>query len=84
MTCGLVHACYSLPEWQAVKLTFFAPCIEFILTATYSLSLLFGQSSLNTVSSTMYLSSFEVCMWLEFIPHPISLFSIMLLRTPDN
>ena len=25
MTCGLVHASYSLPEWQAVKLTFFAP-----------------------------------------------------------
>ena len=24
MTCGLVHARYSLPEWQAVKLTFFA------------------------------------------------------------
>ena len=26
MTCGLVHAIYSLPEWQAVKLTFSAPC----------------------------------------------------------
>ena len=26
MTCGLVHASYSLPKWQAVKLTFFAPC----------------------------------------------------------
>ena len=25
MTCGLVHASHSLPEWQAVKLTFFAP-----------------------------------------------------------
>ena len=25
MTFGLVHAIYSLPEWQAVKLTFFAP-----------------------------------------------------------
>ena len=25
MTCGLVHASYGLPEWQAVKLTFFAP-----------------------------------------------------------
>ena len=22
---GLVHASYSLPEWQGVKLTFFAP-----------------------------------------------------------
>ena len=26
MTFGLVHATYSLPEWQAVKLTFFALC----------------------------------------------------------
>jgi len=25
MTCGLVHASYSEPKWQAVKLTFFAP-----------------------------------------------------------
>ena len=25
MTCGLVNASYSLPEWQAVKLTLFAP-----------------------------------------------------------
>ena len=25
MTFGLVHASYSLPEWQAVKPTFFAP-----------------------------------------------------------
>ena len=24
MTCALVLASYSLPEWQAVKLTFFA------------------------------------------------------------
>ena len=25
-TFGLVHANYTLPKWQAVKLTFFAPC----------------------------------------------------------
>ena len=25
MTCGLVHASYSLPEWQAVKLTSLHP-----------------------------------------------------------
>ena len=29
ITCGLVHASYSLPEWQVVKLTFFAPCLPF-------------------------------------------------------
>ena len=28
MTCGLVHAIYSLPEWQAVKLTYFTPCFH--------------------------------------------------------
>ena len=26
MTCELEHAIYSLPEWQTVKLIFFAPC----------------------------------------------------------
>ena len=27
MTFGLVNAGFSLPEWQAVKMTFFAPCV---------------------------------------------------------
>ena len=31
MTCGLVHASYSLPEWQAVTLTFFAPWLRTVL-----------------------------------------------------
>ena len=26
MTRGIVHVSFSLPEWQAVKLTFFTPC----------------------------------------------------------
>ena len=26
MTSGLVNASFSLPEWQAVKVIFFAPC----------------------------------------------------------
>ena len=25
MMCGLVNVSFSLPEWQAVKMTFFAP-----------------------------------------------------------
>ena len=28
MTCELVFASYSLPELQAVKLTFFVPCLS--------------------------------------------------------
>ena len=27
MMFGLVNVSFSLPEWQAVKVTFFAPCI---------------------------------------------------------
>ena len=26
MTSGLVNASFSLPEWQAIKMIFFAPC----------------------------------------------------------
>ena len=26
MTFGLVYASFSLPKWQALKITFFAPC----------------------------------------------------------
>ena len=35
MTCGLVHASYSLPELQAVKLTFFAPWVRPIVFRPY-------------------------------------------------
>ena len=35
MTCELVHASCSLPKWQAVKLTFFAPEKECLLFKTF-------------------------------------------------
>ena len=38
MTCGLVHASYSLPEWQAVKLTFFAPWDNSIVDTFFLIS----------------------------------------------
>ena len=28
MTSGLVNASFSLPEWLAVKMIFFAPCLS--------------------------------------------------------
>ena len=28
MTCGLIKVSNSLPEWQAAKLTLFAPCFQ--------------------------------------------------------
>ena len=31
MTFGLVHASFSLPKWQALKMTFFAPCVTVAL-----------------------------------------------------
>ena len=31
-TLGLVHTSNNLPEWQAVKPTFFAPCLAVVLT----------------------------------------------------
>ena len=31
MTSGLVNASFSLPEWQAVKMIFFATCLIFNL-----------------------------------------------------
>ena len=33
---GLVHARYSLPEWQAAKLTFFAACFHTALIRNLS------------------------------------------------
>ena len=30
MTSGLVNASFSLPEWQAVKMIFFAPWVQLI------------------------------------------------------
>ena len=40
MMSGLVNASFSLPEWQAVKMIFFAPWICFIFpTKLYSNSL---------------------------------------------
>ena len=27
MTSGLVNASFNLPEWQAIKMIFFAPCL---------------------------------------------------------
>ena len=35
MTFGLVHASYSLPKWQAVKMTFFAPWNSRIRPTSY-------------------------------------------------
>ena len=35
MTSGLVNASFSLPEWQAVKMIFFAPCLVFPFLSSF-------------------------------------------------
>ena len=30
MAFGIVYASFSLPEWQAVKMIFFAPCVAWV------------------------------------------------------
>ena len=49
MTCGLLHASYSLSEWQAVKLTFFAPCFHHL--DTFSSHFVLSWGSLMFTSS---------------------------------
>ena len=62
-TCGLVHASYSLPEWQAVKLTFFAPyCLNLgmgvtWITHTYPLVILNGYIRMTILFS---LTTFKI------------------------
>ena len=49
MTSGLVNAGFNLPEWQAVKMIFFAPCciyIQFFLIARI-LALAFKENSFH-------------------------------------
>ena len=48
MTLGLVHANYSLLEWQAVKLTFFAPCKIAFITCVNRLISIYSFSYLAT------------------------------------
>ena len=66
MTCGLVHASYSLPEWQAVKLTFFAPYIlsASVWNASYSVYLLL--LSLSSSGGLGTSNCFPACSCLWF------------------
>ena len=48
MTSGLVNASFSLPEWQAVKMIFFAPCTYKSLMSITSVVITVGHLSLFT------------------------------------
>ena len=47
MTLGLVHASCRLPEWQAIKQTFFAPCLRVFLQNVNSMQELSTDLSKN-------------------------------------
>ena len=40
MTSRLVNASFSLPEWQAVKMIFFAPCVFVIVMVAFTRAVL--------------------------------------------
>ena len=49
MMFGLVNANFSLPEWQAVKLTFFVPCNLFFFFYTQTRQLSTGIRTMHEV-----------------------------------
>ena len=49
MTSGLVNASYSLPEGQAVKMIFFAPCDPLLTAAQLSLGYTFCDMTVSVL-----------------------------------
>ena len=75
MTCGLVHASHSLPEWQAVKLTFFAPCLTLVSNVCEAApkSLFWVPSGLNELPEMCFEFSFNLIdkLTMFFFNRPI-------------
>ena len=68
MTFRLVHASYSLPKWQAVKLSLFAPCSPLkihLSPATRIPSEAPGYKNTASVSNKSYkqVASEKECLW---------------------
>ena len=57
ITCGLAHASYSLPEWQAVKRTFFAPCFLYLSGSYWFLNFLIKSCSSLNISASLQIIS---------------------------
>ena len=77
MTSGLVNASFSLPEWQTVKMNFFAPCTcggKFLL-----------KTPGNAISETLYFKISldatalkNLCLWCEFQSRLLFITSLLL------
>ena len=57
MPCRLAHASYSLPEWQAVKQTFFAPCFLYLPGSYWFLNFLIKSCSSLNISASLQIIS---------------------------
>ena len=79
MVFGLVNVSFSLPEWQAVKMTFFAPCYGY---SHYWLSVLFHLFPSNCILCIYGLIYFHVFVVpsTEFEDHNRKLSLYMLPR----
>ena len=65
MTFGLVYASFSFPEWQALKMTFFAPCVPWCRTK--KLSLLIKITTTTTTTTVQSGHGFHIS-WYSFPP----------------
>ena len=88
MTCGLVHASYSLPEWQAVKLTFFAPCmladfppISWLLTTSWSTTS-FRLSSMSVYKTQIVQCAQESLFFHNFTGWEMLMYHILINIIP--
>ena len=50
MTSGLVNASFRLPEWQAIKMIFFAPCFVYVQLVGTIQSFLMVDDQINQVA----------------------------------
>ena len=63
MTFGLVYASFSFPEWQALKMTFFAPCVPWCRAKKLSLLI-----KITTTTTTVQSGHGFHISWYSFPP----------------
>ena len=71
MPCGLAHASYSLPEWQAVTLTFFVPCSSKCTENNYNyydVLTLKTSTEKHILISAAIIACFEVLFYSDYKP----------------
>ena len=77
MTCGLVHTSHSLPKWQAVKLTFFAPYLIWLCMQCSPCQVLAYLS--KKIITKLWLSKVCTHKVVSLCPHQANFFNISWL-----